>query len=70
MDNKKTLGFNVFDKNILEELPCKAIVHLTTLFNAILRVGYYPDLSQVSRTSREINKPGKPAHQRTSYIIY
>lgn len=41
-------------------------MYLTTLFNAILRVGYFPDLWKISQVIM-IHKPGKPVHGVTSY---
>lgn len=66
MDNNKAPGYDLIDKKVLEELPRKGIVYLTTLFNAILRVGYFPDLWKISQVIM-IHKPGKPVHGVTSY---
>ena len=66
MDNNKAPGFDLIDKKVLEELPRKAIVYITTLFNAILRVGYFPELWKISQIIM-LHKPGKPAHDITSY---
>lgn len=66
LDNNKAPGFDLINKKVLEELPRKAVVYLTTLFNAILRVGYFPDLWKVSQIIM-IPKPGKPGHEATSY---
>ncbi|CAH2104339.1 unnamed protein product [Euphydryas editha] len=48
------------------ELPQKAIIYLTTLFNSINRRGYFPALWKVSQVIM-IHKPGKPPHEVTSY---
>jgi hypothetical protein len=66
MDDNKAPGFDLVDKKVLGKLPRKAIVYLTILFNAILRVGYFPDLWKVSLIIM-IHKPGKPPHEVTSY---
>lgn len=66
MDNNKAPGFDLIDKKVLGELPRKAIVYITYLFNAILRVGYFPALWKVSQIIM-IHKPGKPAHEVSSY---
>lgn len=66
MDNNKAPGFDLIDKKILEELPRKAITYLTMLFNAILRVGYFPDVWKASLVIM-IQKPGKSPHEVTSY---
>lgn len=39
---KKCPGYDLITAKILLELPRKAIVFITTLFNAILRTSYYP----------------------------
>ncbi|CAH2097059.1 unnamed protein product [Euphydryas editha] len=46
--NNKAPGYDLIDKRILEELPRKGIVYLTMLFNAIMRVGHFPELWKVS----------------------
>lgn len=66
MDNNKAPGFDLVDKKVLEELPRKGIVYITILANAMLRVGYFPELWKVSQIIM-IHKPGKPVHEVTSY---
>lgn len=66
MEEKKAPGFDLIDKKILTELPRKALVFLTTLFNGIIRTGYFPALWKVSQVIM-VPKPGKPAHEITSY---
>ena len=66
MDNRKAPGFDLIDKKVLQELPRKAIVFLTNLFNAIMRVSYFPAMWKVSQIIM-ILKPGKPVHDITSY---
>lgn len=66
MDNGKAPGYDLIDKKVLQELPRKGIVYLTILFNAIQRVGYYPDIWKVSQIVM-IHKPGKPIHDVSSY---
>jgi hypothetical protein len=66
MPGKKAPGFDLITKEVLQELPKKAIIFLTILFNAILRVQYYPQLWKVSQILM-IHKLGKPANEVTSY---
>ena len=49
----------------IKELPIKRIVLITTIFNAILRLEYYPKSWKISLITL-IPKPGKPIHE-TSY---
>lgn len=66
MKNKKAPGFDLITKEVLIQLPKKALVFITSLFNAIFRVQYFPDMWKVSIISM-IHKPGKPPDNVTSY---
>jgi hypothetical protein len=66
LKDKKAPGFDLITKEILMQLPRKAILFLTVLFNGILRVQVFPSLWKVSQIMM-IRKPGKPAHEMTSY---
>jgi hypothetical protein len=66
LKNKKAPGFDLITKEVLQQLPRRATVFLTTLYNGILRVQYYPLLWKVSQVLM-IHKPGKPANEVTSY---
>lgn len=66
MEDKKAPGFDLIDKKVLTELPKKAVVFLSTLFNGIMRTGYFPALWKVSQVIM-IQKPGKPIHEVSSY---
>lgn len=66
LKDKKAPGFDLLTKEILKHLPRKAVVFLTTLYNGILRVQYYPSLWKVSQILM-IHKVGKPANEVTSY---
>ncbi|CAG9133853.1 unnamed protein product [Plutella xylostella] len=59
-------GFDLITPKILKELPKKAIVFITILINAILRMSYFPQHWKVSQILM-IYKPGKPANLVTSY---
>lgn len=66
LENKKAPGFDLIDKKALTELPQKAVLFLTTLFNCIISTGYFPALWKVSQVIM-IHKPGKPPHITSSY---
>lgn len=66
LENKKAPGFDLLTSEILKQLPRKAIVFLTMLFNAIFRMQYYPRLWKVSQIVM-IAKPGKPPTELSSY---
>lgn len=66
LKNNKAPGYDLIDKKVLEELPRKVFVFLTMLFNAMLRIGYFPTLWKVS-TVIMVHKPGKPIHEVTAY---
>lgn len=63
---KKCPGYDLITAKVLLELPRKAIVFITTLFNCVLRTSYYPAQWKVSQIIM-IPKPGKPPHEVTSY---
>lgn len=66
LENKKAPGFDLITGEVLKQLPRKAIVFLTILFNAIFRVHYFPKLWKVSQICM-IAKPGKPPTDPSSY---
>jgi hypothetical protein len=66
LGNKKTPGFDLITGEILKQLPKKPIVFLTMLFNAIMRVHYYPKLWKLSQMCM-LPKPGKVPTEPSSY---
>lgn len=62
----KASGYDSINGKVLKELPKKAILFLTILFNAILRIGHFPTQWKLSEIIM-IGKPGKPPNQTTSY---
>lgn len=66
MKNNKAPGFDLITKEVLVQLPRKALIFITTLFNGILRVQHFPSVWKVSIISM-IHKPGKPPDHVTSY---
>uniref|UniRef100_A0A224X7Z3 Putative reverse transcriptase n=1 Tax=Panstrongylus lignarius TaxID=156445 RepID=A0A224X7Z3_9HEMI len=66
LPKKKSPGYDLITAQVLHQLPKKAIVFLTTIYNSILRTTYYPILWKFSNI-KMIPKPGKPTHQPSSY---
>lgn len=66
INTKKSPGFDLISGEVLHNLPRKALVKLTNLINAALRLKYVPDLWKVAEVIM-IAKPGKPCHDVTSY---
>lgn len=62
----KAPGYDLITGEILKRLPKKAIVLLTTIYNCILRQGYYPILWKYAQICM-IPKPGKPPTNVGSY---
>ena len=50
----------------IKEFAKKGIAFLTSIFNAMLRLGYYPKSWKLSIITL-IHKPGKPIHEANSY---
>lgn len=66
LHENKSPGYDLITGKILKELPDKAVRLLTIIFNAILRVGYFPDQWKVAQVIT-VQKPGKPPNDVTSY---
>lgn len=63
---KKSPGFDLITGKILKELPEQALRVILFIFNAILRIGYFPEQWKVAKVIL-INKPGKNATELQSY---
>lgn len=63
---RKSPGYDLITGELLQNLPRKAIVKLTTLINATFRLKYVPSMWKVAEVIM-IPKPGKPPHEVTSY---
>lgn len=63
---KKSPGFDLISGDILHNLPRKALVKLTNIINAALRLKYVPDLWKVAEVIM-IRKPGKSPQDASSY---
>jgi len=63
---RKAPGYDLISGKVLQELPMKAILLLTTLYNSALRLSYFPLLWKFAHIIM-IPKPGKPVHGTASY---
>lgn len=66
LNSKKAPGYDLITGKALKELPRKGIILLTILFNAILRLTYWPLQLKFAQIFM-ILKPGKPPNEVTSY---
>lgn len=62
----KTPGFDLITALILQQLPKKGVVLLTTIYNSMLRLSYFPVIWKFAQIIM-IPKPGKSPHQVSSY---
>lgn len=63
---KKAPGIDEISPGLLKELPKRAVIMLTYLFNACLRLHYVPKCFKTAQIIM-LKKPDKPAEQLTSY---
>jgi len=63
---RKAPGYDLISGNVLQELPPTAVVLLTTLYNSMLLLTYYPLLWKFAQIIM-LPKAGKPTHEVTSY---
>ncbi|KAL4119023.1 hypothetical protein QTP88_011896 [Uroleucon formosanum] len=63
---KKSPGFDHITAEVARCLPKKAIIHLTHLFNSVLRLSYFPTLWKFSIVIL-VPKPNKPPDSISSY---
>ncbi|VVC28796.1 Hypothetical protein CINCED_3A025653 [Cinara cedri] len=66
INTKKAPGFDGISPRILKELPKKAIIHLTNIYNAVLRTEFVPEQWKRAEVIMLL-KPGKPPEQASSY---
>ncbi|KAL4097143.1 hypothetical protein QTP88_021967 [Uroleucon formosanum] len=66
LNPKKSPGYDEISPKILKELPKKAIIHLTHIYNAILSTEYIPEQWKRAQVIMLL-KPGKPHENATSY---
>ena len=63
---KETPGFELINDKVLYELPNEGIKFLVHLYNAILRLKYWPLQLKLGQIIL-VQKPDKPPHEVTSY---
>lgn len=66
LNRKKSPGYDNIDPKTLKCLPKKAIIYLTTLFNAVLRLSHFPSQWKHAKIIM-ILKPNKPENNLSSY---
>ena len=66
LNHRKASGPDQISGKIVKILPPKGIIWLTYVFNAILRLGYFPDRWKMARVIA-IAKPGKSPNKIESY---
>lgn len=63
---KKAPGFDLITSKMLKEMPIKGKKFITIIFNAILRLEYFPDQWKIAQI-KMLNKPGKDENEVQSY---
>ena len=63
---RKAPGHDQISNKAIKELPVKGIALISSIFNAILRLEYYPKTWKTSQITL-IPKPGKPIYETSSY---
>ena len=66
LNPRKATGHDLIYTKAIKEHPMKGIAFTTSIFNAILRLEYYPKAWKISLFTL-IPKPGKPIHETSSY---
>lgn len=66
LNRKKSPGYDNIDGKTLKSLPKRAIIYITILFNAILRLSYFPTQWKYAKIIM-ILKPNKPENEVSSY---
>ena len=66
LKNKKTPGLDGVNNKCLKNLPKKGIKYLTNIFNACLKLNYFPCAWKIAKTI-PILKPSKPSDSPLSY---
>lgn len=66
LNPKKAPGIDEISPGLFKELPRKAVIMLTYLFNACFRLKYVPECFKKAQIIM-LKKPDKPAEQITSY---
>jgi hypothetical protein len=67
VNQHKAPGYDLITGEILKQLPKKAIVLLTTIYNSMLKFSYFSAIWKFAQITM-IPKRGKPANEVTSYL--
>ena len=67
LNPRKASGHGQISNKAIKELPVKGITLISSIFNAILRLEYYPKTWRTSLITL-IPKPGKPIYETCSYL--
>jgi hypothetical protein len=66
LNKKKAPGFELINGRVLSELPVEGIISLVHLYNAVLRLKYWPLQLKLAQII-VVPKPGKPLQEVSSY---
>ena len=66
LNPRKAPGHDQISNKAIKELSVKGIALISSIFNAILRLEYYPKTWKTSQITL-IPRPGKPIHETSSY---
>ena len=66
MNVKKSPGYDLITGEVIKELPPSALMFLTSIFNGVMRLSYFPKQWKVAEV-QVVPKPGKPLEDISSY---
>jgi hypothetical protein len=66
LNPKKASEFDFVTGRLLKELPRKAIMFLTAIFNAVIRIGYYPIQRKTTQIMMLVYQQRKSHHTNQS----
>jgi hypothetical protein len=66
MNENKAPGYDLITGKILRQLPKKAIILLTIIYNSMPRLSYFPVTWKFAQIVM-LPKPGKPANEASSH---
>jgi hypothetical protein len=67
VNQHKAPGYDLITVEILKQLPKKATVLLTTIYNSMLRLSYFPTIWKFAQNTM-IPKPGTPANPHDTVL--
>ena len=66
LNSKKASGYDLINAKVLKELPQKGVIAITQIYNAIIRIQYFPIQWKYAKIIF-VAKPNKPPNELTSY---